>query len=135
MVQARGKRLDQETADHRRNILGIKDEANRNRALKHQRTSEMATYTANRAIDGPYDGTALMWAAYSCDSQSVSLLLEKGADINARDSYDATALMWGYACDDKAYERVVPLLLKAGADLNAKDAGGKTAKDYLPFMH
>lgn len=129
MGQKRSPRLNQETADHRRKILGIKDEGNIREAYESQRPERAAAF-ANRAIDGPYDGTAIMWAAYACDPDSVELLLDKGADVNARDAYDATALMWGYGC-----KAVVPLLLKAGADPGAKDAGGKTAKEYLPGLH
>jgi ankyrin repeat protein len=47
----------------------------------------------------------------------VRMLLAHGADINARDSYDNTALMW--AVDYSGSPEKVEMLLKAGAPINA----------------
>ncbi len=57
----------------------------------------------------------------------VSKLLEQGADIEARNGYDRTALMW--ACE-RDHTDVARLLLEKGADVNAKDEDGNTAFDY-----
>ncbi len=69
-----------------------------------------------------------MWAAFWGYTDVVSLLLEKGADINARDRTGKTALMWvispGRAHVDM---HMMKLLIERGADLNAKDNEGVTA--------
>jgi hypothetical protein len=64
--------------------------------------------------------TPLELAVQDCPSQ-VRHLLDKGADVNARDDRGSTALM---GADDPA---VIRLLLDRGADINAQDADGQTA--------
>jgi hypothetical protein len=53
----------------------------------------------------------------------VTLLLDRGADINAKDKDGVTAL-WLAVC--KGYEEIVTLLLDRGADIKAKDRDGNT---------
>jgi len=55
----------------------------------------------------------------------VKLLIEVGADINAKDSDGDTVLM--YASQKDYYINVVKLLIKAGADVNAKNNFEETA--------
>jgi tetratricopeptide (TPR) repeat protein len=72
------------------------------------------------------DGEALIAAVDSCEGADVvKLLIDKGADVNAKRSSDGeTALMWSA---QMAEVDVVRLLLKNGADVHAKDSGGRTA--------
>ena len=58
----------------------------------------------------------------------INILLEKGADINAKDNYGRTPLMHAiqYGCS----EEVIKILLEKGADINAKDNYG-----WTPLMH
>src|SRR5262245_27709598 len=63
---------------------------------------------------GTGGATPLMYAALYGDAESVRVLLEHGADPNARNDANATALM--YAVDDAAKTQ---LLLEHGADPNA----------------
>jgi ankyrin repeat protein len=68
-------------------------------------------------------GTALQEAARYGDYETVELLINAGADINAIPGYDVTAL----ACateSDKATLEKVRLLLQHGADVNGKGQGG-----------
>ena len=60
---------------------------------------------------------------YSNDSKIIKLLIDKGADINARNDLLETALMRS-ACRGE-YE-VVKLLIDAGADVNVTDIAGQT---------
>lgn len=67
--------------------------------------------------------TALIWAAEGGYEAVVQLLLEKGANVNAKEDREKTALhraAWG------GHEAVVQLLLEKGADVNAKDRYGST---------
>ena len=57
-------------------------------------------------------------AARKGDVAKLKELLDKGADVNAKTEYGATAL--AYACD-KGHVEVVKLLLERGANVNVKD--------------
>jgi len=54
----------------------------------------------------------------------VELLLNVGADINAKDEYGWSTLM---SAADNGHKDVIELLVKAGADVNAKTNGGWSA--------
>lgn len=69
------------------------------------------------------DLTALHKAAGQCEPEVVQMLLDRGADPNARDINGNTTLV--YAAGSGRLE-VVPLLIKAGADVNARDDDGKS---------
>lgn len=110
---------------------------------------------------GKYGETALMLAVRNGHTDTVELLINKGADIEAKDEDGQTPLMfeaaWGdietvkllidkgaaiEARDDdgntplmqaaKQYRtEIVKLLLKKGADIEAKDDDGQTALDLV----
>jgi ankyrin repeat protein len=65
--------------------------------------------------------TLLMYAAAYGSSGALKLLLERGADVNARNQFDATALVWGANDPAKA-----SLLIGKGADVNARTKAGRT---------
>jgi hypothetical protein len=75
----------------------------------------------------PGDWTPLRDAVHSGNPEPVSLLIHAGADVNARDRYGMTPLMW--ACVGLDPETVRRLLL-AGADVNLEDLRGRTAWDF-----
>jgi ankyrin repeat protein len=60
----------------------------------------------------------------------VKTLLDKGANINARDSKGQTALIWGIQNID-----IVRLLIEKGANVNAYDKDGRTALIQAVFSY
>ena len=65
--------------------------------------------------------TPLMYAASVGSVDTVKLLLAAGADAKVKNSFDATALMWGITNLEK-----VRLLVDAGADVNTRSKQGMT---------
>jgi ankyrin repeat protein len=98
-------------------------------------------YSAEKPFVGPEGGQILvnetvrllnkMWAEFTAasegDSAAVQAFLEQGADVNARDQWERTAL---YYAAEKGHKEVVELLLEHGADVNARDQGGRTALQH-----
>ncbi len=86
-----------------------------------------------RDADG---NTPLHWAARAAavDLDMVRLLLDKGADVNARDKSGMIPL---HEAAGRAQKDLVALLVARGSDRNAKDASGRTpltaAATKLPF--
>jgi len=81
--------------------------------------------------------TPLMVAAHCANVETVKLLLEKGAEMEIRDSQGSTALMmaaggWGYNGQDKQEKclEVVQTLLEKGADPKVYGKRGQTAMRY-----
>ncbi|HYL76718.1 MAG TPA: ankyrin repeat domain-containing protein [Bryobacteraceae bacterium] len=68
-----------------------------------------------------HDVTPLMYAAAAGSVEAMKLLIDKGADVNARNMFESTALIWS-ATDIKK----IKLLLDHGADVNAVSKQGRT---------
>jgi ankyrin repeat protein len=67
--------------------------------------------------------TALTWSAWMGHLHVVQILLDAGADIDARGMTNRTALGWAA---QGARKGVIQLLLDRGADASLKDINGKT---------
>jgi len=65
--------------------------------------------------------TPLMYAAAFGNSQDMKLLLDAGADVNAKSMSGATALIW--AAGEPVKSR---MLIERGADINAQSRQGRT---------
>ena len=65
-----------------------------------------------------YSGTALMWAAFDGQKEIAQMLIDAGADVNAKDADGSTVLMHAVSGGER---ETVKLLLDAGADVNARD--------------
>src|SRR5215467_13764593 len=66
--------------------------------------------------------TPLMYAAAFGNAKQMKLLLESGADVNAQNTFHATALIW--AGGDAVKSR---MLIEHGADINVRTQQGRTA--------
>jgi hypothetical protein len=67
---------------------------------------------------------ALIKASENGDTETVAMLLENGADVNATDKWGRTALLWA---SHYGYTEIVKMLLKEGADVDASDNNGDMA--------
>jgi ankyrin repeat protein len=76
----------------------------------------------------PTDGTPLMHAAAEGELHTMRLLLDHGADPNARN--DRNELPLGFACSYEQWE-AAELLVERGADVNGIEEEGKTHLDWL----
>lgn len=65
-------------------------------------------------------------AAATCDRETMRMLLDRGADPNARQQLDYTAL---HGAASRGDIEMAKLLLDHGADRNAKGSDGKTVAD------
>jgi len=90
------------------------------------RTSIRALLEQRIDVNAPQvDGmTALHWAAYQDDLETVELLVRAGANVKAANRYGVTPLS---LASTNGNEAIVGLLLKAGADPNTALPGGETA--------
>jgi ankyrin repeat protein len=73
--------------------------------------------------------TPLMWAAAFGSPEMIGLLLDAGADVNAKDVRGMTPLMLAVASETQDVG-VLKLLLRAGADVNVVSNSGETALDW-----
>jgi len=73
------------------------------------------------------DGTPLMHAAQAGNTEGAKLLIEKGADANARNNVNGVALM---VAAQMGYPATVKLLLEKGADPHLRNDYGYTALMY-----
>lgn len=79
--------------------------------------------TSVNQADPAYGLSPLCWASLSGNDQAVSLLLERGADLRARDSSGNTPL---HEASLFCHPRTVRLLLEHGADRSARNKAGST---------
>jgi ankyrin repeat protein len=79
-------------------------------------------YGADPELPGDGKATALMSATQH--TEIFKILVNRGANIHARDNYGRTVLIWAAL---HGTEEVVALLCEMGADPGIKDKGGNTA--------
>ena len=77
-----------------------------------------------RRGEGSPGPTPLMSAAERGDREAVALLVERGADVNAKEGCEGRTALMGAA--GYAHSGVVALLLECGADANIKRNDGWT---------
>jgi ankyrin repeat protein len=72
--------------------------------------------------------TALSWAARGAHADTIALLLQHGAEVNAVDGYGYTPLIYAAA---QGCLRSTTLLLEAGANPHHRDQEGHSALDHV----
>ena len=79
------------------------------------------------AVNARYgdDSTALHWAAYWDDRETVDLLLAAGAQVNAADDHGVTPL-W-LACANGATAPTIERLIRSGATTDVRHSSGESA--------
>ena len=78
---------------------------------------------------GPNGETMVMFAARNGNPEVIRLLVEAGANVNAREPLrGTTALMWAI---EQRHPEAVAALLKAGADPAARSAGAGLPRNYI----
>ena len=77
------------------------------------------------SAQNPSPDAALRKAAQDGEMTAVKELLEKGANVNARDEAGRTALLWVAPAKDNP--EMVKFLIAKGAEVNAADNAGETA--------
>jgi uncharacterized protein len=78
----------------------------------------------------PTEGTPLLHAAAEGDLESMRVLLDHGADPNARNGRNESPL--GYACSYGHWE-AAKLLVERGADVNGIEIQGMTHLDWMTY--
>jgi N-acyl-D-amino-acid deacylase len=96
--------------------------------LRQMRTLLDEGVSAN--VEGPDGITPLMVAAEIGSLDAMKMLIDRRADVNARNAYGSTALMWSVT-DPKR----VGLLLDHGADVNVASRSGRTALIAASFTN
>ncbi len=83
----------------------------------------LAAGTDVKVKGGFADGASLHYAAANGHKEIAELLIEKGADVNAKDKYERTPL------HGVTTKEIAELLIAKGADANAAMKNGRTALD------
>uniref|UniRef100_Q01VM8 Ankyrin n=1 Tax=Solibacter usitatus (strain Ellin6076) TaxID=234267 RepID=Q01VM8_SOLUE len=94
-------------------------------AIRDNRLSEIKAMAGSKAAVNVVDSrgtTPLMQAAAVGSLAGMKILLEAGANVNARNGLEITALIYGASNPEK-----VKMLVAAGADVNAQSKVGRTA--------
>ncbi|CAH1253040.1 DAPK1 [Branchiostoma lanceolatum] len=83
----------------------------------------------NQSLQGyTYGETALHWVSVFGNTEMGKLLIQRGADVEARDKYGNTAL---HSAISNGKTEIVEMLIQHGADVQAKDKEGHTPLDSV----
>ena len=109
--------------DMRRNMLGIVQDV--------QDTKEILANNSDLlTLSGNDEYRELHTVAYNGHKDIVQSLLDRGADVNAKDSDGWTALHWAAY---NGYEEIVKALVRAGANVDTKNNRGETALHWAAY--
>src|ERR1051326_4434807 len=99
-------------------------------AIRANDLLQMRTLLDHANAEGPDGITPLMVAAEIGSLDAMKTLLDRGADVNARNTYGSTALMLSVTEPKK-----IRLLLDHGADVNVASRSGRTALIVAAFAN
>src|SRR5579871_4113587 len=106
-------------------VTGVAQEASDRfyRAIRNDDLTALHNLLKNSDVNtkDQRESTPLMYAAAYGSLDAMKLLISAGADVNAKNAFDATALMW--CANDLAKVR---LLTGKGANVNARSKQGRT---------
>jgi ankyrin repeat protein len=88
-------------------------------------------YPTVDTVDAKYGSSPLMFVCEARNVSAAKLLLELGANVNARNNFESTALMFAAKSDAL---QLVNLLLHAGADVNAMNCRHESALYYAAIV-
>jgi hypothetical protein len=83
--------------------------------------------------DDEYGVTPLHYAAWKGHVEIAHLLLQNGAEVNAKNRYGETPLHWAAEAAEQDNVDVLHLLVENGADLEAQSNGGYRVLHYAAF--
>jgi peptidoglycan/LPS O-acetylase OafA/YrhL len=86
----------------------------------------LASGVAVDALDPERGGTPLLWAAVTGQAESIELMIERGANVNAVDRDGGSAL---HAAAFMGHEKAVDVLIRNGAKVNAANVRGERPLD------
>ena len=101
------------------------------------RTDELAAALESGADPSVADRggwTALHFAAQSLGPETVRLLVNAGADLEARNSFGATPLLIAFTNTRDDDHGVIAILLEAGADLDAENNSGISPRSLADIV-
>jgi ankyrin repeat protein len=101
-------------------------------ALVGNRNLEVARVLLDHSANGKYIDKALIKASREGDLEIVKLLIEKRADINAKEEHSKRTPL--IEASSNGHFELVKLLLNNGADANAQDKDGLTALLRFYFL-
>lgn len=104
--------------------LGHKSKISLKALLENEADPNMRI-TAADAIDGVKDESAVTFVAGATDNEYLSILLDHGGDVNAKNSNGEPILITMFFVSPPNYDGI-KLLLRRGADINATDTSGST---------
>ena len=99
-------------------------------AIRNDNAGDLRTLVESQDVNAKDSrgATALMYAAAFGNARQMKLLLESDADVNAQNTFHATALIW--AGGDAVKSR---MLIEHGADINVRTQQGRTALILLCY--
>lgn len=105
----------------------------KNAASLHRNFSEIIVYMVKNGAKMSYfqsfGNSPIEFACANNDTETLTLLVDLGVDLNSTDLGGKTPLM--YAALQNANTNIITTLMGLGADPEVKDAFGKTVFDYL----
>ncbi len=92
-------------------------------AVRNGDLALLRTNISNHNVDmrGPRGVTLLMHAAAFGNAETLRFLIDSGADVNSKNDFGATALLWAARDPEKA-----KLLIEHGADVSVQSKQGRT---------